>query len=191
MNTSLSGQRTEVHRRRVECVAYRRDDGLWDFEGHIEDTKTYECNTLERHVPPGEPIHEMTVRISVDSHCVIRDAEAKTINGPYRVCGNIAPNYRELIGLRIGPGFTKAVKLKFGGTQGCTHLTELLPIIATTVFQAFSTEADPSLPRDVNGTPGGNLASNFGVSPFDGCHALMRDGDVVKHYFPNAAKDET
>ena len=44
--------REHWHTRRVECFGYRRGDGMWDIEGHIVDTKTYEFPNQSR----GEPV---------------------------------------------------------------------------------------------------------------------------------------
>jgi hypothetical protein len=35
--------------------------------------------------------------------------EAATEHGPYALCPEIAPSFQALVGLRIGPGFTRAV----------------------------------------------------------------------------------
>ncbi len=32
-----AASREHIHTRVVECRGYRRDDGLWDIEGHITD----------------------------------------------------------------------------------------------------------------------------------------------------------
>ena len=32
--------RSPVHTRRIECRSYRRDDGLFDIEGHLTDRKS-------------------------------------------------------------------------------------------------------------------------------------------------------
>ncbi len=37
--------REPIHTRRIECTGYRRTDGLWDVEGHLVDTKSYEFVT--------------------------------------------------------------------------------------------------------------------------------------------------
>ena len=65
----------------------------------------------------------------------IVDVEAVTDKSPYQLCGGIAPDFKKLIGLRIGGGFNRAVRERLGGVHGCTHLVELLGPVATTAFQ--------------------------------------------------------
>ncbi|MEP6501731.1 MAG: DUF2889 domain-containing protein [Betaproteobacteria bacterium] len=164
-----SVQRSLVHQRRVTCSGYSRTDGLWDVEGHLIDTATYESNLATGTAPPGAPIHEMTIRLTVDVDLHIIDAAASTLHSPYLVCGEISTAYKELIGLQIQPGFTAMVKNRFRRHQGCSHLTEMLPSVATEAFQLL-------MP----------VWSRMG-RPFvmvDSCHALRADGEVVKEHFP-------
>ena len=41
MPLSPSAPRQLMHNRAIECRGYEREDGLWDIEGHLVDTKTY------------------------------------------------------------------------------------------------------------------------------------------------------
>jgi len=178
---SENNSRVEIHRRSIECVAYRRDDALWDFEITLVDRKTQKCDLPEKNIPAGEPIHHMTVRVAVDANCTIRDVEAKTLASPYEVCGQIGPVYKALIGEQIGPRFGKLVKTAFGKAGGCTHISELLPNVATTVYQSFATESP--FQGDQHAAAGAKLSATFGVSPLGSCHALRPDGEVVAKYF--------
>lgn len=164
-----------LHQRRVTCRGYRRADGLFDIEGHLEDTKTYAFSNHDRgEVKPGEPIHGMWLRLTVDGELTVHDAEASTEYAPYAVCPRITPNFQRLRGLRIGAGWMRAVRQRVGGAEGCTHLTELLGPVATTAFQTL---AGRRRPRDA-----GDRASR----PFfiDSCHALKSDAEVVRLHWP-------
>ena len=59
-----------LHKRVVQCWGYRREDGLWDIEGRLVDTKTYPFPTkiAERF----RPVNRYTtwIRLTVDSQCV-------------------------------------------------------------------------------------------------------------------------
>lgn len=174
-------QRRPVHLRRITCQAYERDDGLFDIEGTLLDTKPTALALPERELAPGEPIHRMTVRIAVDRDFHIHEADARTLNAPYGVCGDIAESYRRLVGLRIQPGFTKSIKRLFGGVAGCSHITELLPPMATVAFQVLWAEPDAfGAPAD----PAGRRRT----TPLGGCHALRLDGEVVRLHFPRALR---
>ena len=66
--------REHIHTRDIICTGYRREDGLWDIEGHLTDTKTYAFTNNERgDIPPGVPVHEMWIRLTVtDSLALLR-----------------------------------------------------------------------------------------------------------------------
>ncbi|MCB2002543.1 MAG: DUF2889 domain-containing protein [Rhodoferax sp.] len=60
-------EREHIHTRRVVSRGYLRADGLWDIEAGIEDTKTYFARNADgRERQPGEPIHHMQVRLTLD-----------------------------------------------------------------------------------------------------------------------------
>lgn len=130
--------RQPLHRRRIEMHGYQRDDGLYDIEGHLLDTKTYAFDNIERgQVQPGEALHGMWIRLTVDEAMVIRSCEAVTDSAPYGVCPGAAPNFAALAGVSIGVGFNRAVKDRVGGVIGCTHLREMLAQMATVAFQTI------------------------------------------------------
>jgi hypothetical protein len=78
----------------------------------------------------------MRIRLTIDLELVIHEAEAVTDNGPYPHCGDIAPAFKALAGIRIGPGWRREIAARLGGVKGCTHLVELLAPMGTTAFQA-------------------------------------------------------
>ena len=81
MPLSSPAAREHIHNRTVECRGYRREDGLWDIEGRLVDVKTYTFHNNERgDVPPGEPVHEMWIRLTVDDDMKIHGVEATTGN---------------------------------------------------------------------------------------------------------------
>ena len=130
--------RSLKHTRAVECTGYEREDGLWDIEGHLVDTKTYIHSRRDggRERQPGDPVHNMWLRLTIDLDLKIHDVEAFTESSPYVQCSNITVNFKKLIGLSIGPGWRKTINERVGGVLGCTHLVELLGPLGTTAFQA-------------------------------------------------------
>ncbi|MFN0316103.1 MAG: DUF2889 domain-containing protein, partial [Burkholderiales bacterium] len=59
MPLSAAVPRKPMHHRTIECRGYLRDDGLWDIEGHLIDTKTFDVVLPERgNVKPGEHFHD-------------------------------------------------------------------------------------------------------------------------------------
>src|SRR5476649_148690 len=138
MPLSSPAPRQFMHNRAIECRGYQREDGLWDIEGHLVDTKTYATSARDtgRAREPGEPVHNMWLRLTIDLDMLIHDAEAVTDAGPYSPCGNITSNFKALKGVTIGAGWRKKTLELLGGIKGCTHLVELLGPLGTTAFQA-------------------------------------------------------
>ena len=130
--------RRRLHTRQVVCEGFEREDGLFDVEGRLCDTKSYDVGGVAGGAArvAGEPIHLMSIRLTLDGTCVIVGVQVRTHQAPFSECADINAAYDGLIGLRIEAGFTLAVKRRFRGVAGCTHLTELLGPVATTALQS-------------------------------------------------------
>lgn len=175
--------RHHYHTRKVECFGYCREDGLWDIEGHITDTKTYAfTNTSRGTLEPGEPVHDMWIRLTINDQMEIVDVEAVTQASPFTVCSSITPEYKKLIGLKIVAGFTAAVRDRLGGVHGCTHLTELLGPIGTVAYQTM-VRAKNETPKP--GDTRGPEIHNRRPRHINTCHALSSDGPVVQQHWPD------
>jgi len=177
MPLSPPAARKPIHHRNIDCRGYQRDDGLWDIEGHLTDTKTYTFSNHDRgEIAPGTPIHEMWLRLTVDDELLIHAVEAALDYGPYTICPRITVNYQSLQGLRIGPGWRREINKVVGGVKGCTHLRELLGPVATTAFQTVY----PILSRQRR------TAGEKHKPPMLGsCHAYASDSEVVKRLWPD------
>lgn len=181
--------RSPMHTRRVTCEGFRRSDGLWDIEGRVIDTKAYAFDTHERgRVEVGDPLHDMSMRLTIDDEFTILAVEAVTDKSPFRICPGITPNFQRLVGIRIGPGFMRQVRRVVGGIEGCTHLVELLGPMATTALQT----ARPVLRReraDPGDALGGYEQKPGGKPAFLGtCHAYAPTSDVVARLWPQFAQ---
>lgn len=187
--------RQHLHTRRVTCQGFFREDGLWDIEGRITDEKSYEhANEWRGPLKPGDFVHDMSIRLTLDDRLTIVDVEAITDKSPYRMCGDIAPDFRKLIGLRIGGGFHREVRARLGGVHGCTHIVELLGPVATTAFQTISSRKAEELGRAHRARSGHapkpadpNAPAKPRRKPYviDTCHAWAADGTVVKRWAPD------
>jgi hypothetical protein len=177
MALSRPERREHIHSRDIRCRGFRREDGLWDIEATLEDTKTYSFANQDRGgIAAGEPIHRMHLRLTLDDDLVVRAAEAATEAGPFDLCGAITPVFAHLIGLRIGPRRRKAVVERMGGVKGCTHLTELLlGPVTTTATQTIAASRARRQEASADGRPPPIL---------DTCHALARTSDVVRRHWP-------
>ncbi|MBQ0724372.1 MAG: DUF2889 domain-containing protein [Cycloclasticus sp.] len=167
-------KREHIHTRQVTCTGYRREDGLWDVDAQIKDTKTYTVENNHRGpIKPGVPIHEMWLRLTVDVDLLVHDCIAVTDHSPYACCPDITPIFKRLIGEKIAPGWTRRVKELVAGVQGCTHLADLVGPATTTIYQSMAgitkgkTDAEKSKPFYING-----------------CHAWVSDGQQVLDFHP-------
>lgn len=178
MPLSPPADRVPFHRRRVECRGYRRADGLWEVEGHLVDTRDTDIDLRAepRVVRAGEPLHEMAVRLTVDDDLTVVAIEAAMDAVPTSVCGGATAPMQKLVGLRIAPGWTNAVKERLGGPLGCTHLMELMGPIATTVYQTVSASR---LARMLGPAEPGRRPAKI-----DSCWAYAAGRDVVKRLWP-------
>ncbi|HUF20734.1 MAG TPA: DUF2889 domain-containing protein [Burkholderiales bacterium] len=176
MTLSKSAPRKLLHRRTVEVFGYGREDGLYDIEGHLVDVKSHDIANHDRGaIPAGEPLHEMWLRLTVDLDLNVVGVEAKTVWGPYSICGDITPNFQRLKGLTIKSGWTQKTRELLGGTQGCTHLVELLGPIATTAFQIIYEDR-------VKRERQGGVKKRPGL--IDSCHAWASDSPVIEARYP-------
>jgi hypothetical protein len=163
--------REPLHTRAIEVRGYLREDGLYDVEGHLVDTKPKDFQLASGLRPAGKPVHDMWLRITVDRALTIVDADAAMDGMPFvEHCGAIVPAYRKLVGLAIRPGYNNRVKELLGGVRGCTHVTELAGVLATAAFQTLA----------------GQVQQDPESKPFqvDRCHALDATGPAVARYYP-------
>ncbi|HEV7543827.1 MAG: hypothetical protein QOE02_4042 [Rhodospirillaceae bacterium] len=184
--------RQHLHTRRVTCQGFFREDGLWDIEGRITDEKSYEhANEWRGPLKPGDFVHDMSIRLTLNDRFTIVDVDAVTDKSPYRICGDVTPDFKKLIGLRVGGGFHREVRARLGGVHGCTHIVELLGPVATTAFQTISSGKARELERahraKSDPAPREDAPSKPGRKPYviDTCHAWAADGPVVRRWAPD------
>jgi len=195
--------REHLHTRTVTCQGFLRRDGLWDIEGHIVDVKTYAFESEWRGtVETGTPVHEMWIRLTIDDRMEIKDVAAATDHSPFQICPDILPNFQRLVGVKIGHGFTREVRARLGGTQGCTHIVEMLQQVATVAFQTTVSERARSLRKQQKAEAAKKAPPEATADPAQSeprapdkprrppivvntCHAWSSDGPLVKRYMPD------
>lgn len=128
--------RQHLHTRTAVYRGYLRDDGLWDIEAKLADIKTYEQpREGDTARAAGEPIHGMSIRLTLDEAMTIRAIAAAMDSTPYGECSQGEDPMQKMVGVRLGPGWRQAIEERLGGVQGCTHLRELLFNTATAAYQ--------------------------------------------------------
>jgi hypothetical protein len=180
--SSPTSRRALTHTRAIQIDAFARDDGLWDLDARISDTKTHDEVLTSGIRPAGAALHDLWLRLTVDRQLNVVDAEAVSDAVPYPgFCDTIGVAYKSLVGLNLLQGFRKDLKQRLSGTNGCTHLTELAQVLPTVAIQAFG--------GDIIDTGVTSSAVPHSQKPFelDRCHALRSDGAAVAQYYPRWA----
>jgi hypothetical protein len=173
MPLSAPANRQRLHLRRVSYEGFRRDDGLFDIEARLVDTKDYDYPLSMGTRNKDLPVHQMVIRVTIDKTYQVVDIEASTDEMPYPgYCDRITPEYKQLIGANLLKGFRKTIASFLGGVKGCTHLSELLGYLPTAAVQTFAGERRETI--------------DDGRKPFqlDSCHALATTGEAVRLYYP-------
>jgi len=172
-----SVSREELHHRKVDLRFFRRSDALYEVEGRLVDTKTHPFRRLlaERDDPPGHHLHDITVRLVLDSELQVQAADADMPSTPFKICPGAARALQSLVGLRIGAGWNKRVRELLGGVASCTHIVELLGPMATTALQGIA----PQRIADGNGT---GAHRRFQV---DNCYSFASGREVLARLLPN------
>ena len=170
--------REQLHHRDVDLRFFRRSDGLFEVEGCLVDTKSHPFRRLlaEKDVLPGQHLHDITVRLVLDSELQVRTADAAMRATPFNICPGAAAALQSLVGLRIGAGWNKRVRDLLGGVASCTHIVELLGPMATTVLQVMV-----PLRAAANNDPANEAQQRFRV---DSCYAFAAEREVVARLLP-------
>lgn len=175
--------RKPVHTRRIAFEGFLREDGLWDIDCELSDTKAEAIHMRERGLlPPGEPVHLLRVRLTLDDSLTIRDVQTASPNVPFAECHVAAQDpMRKLVGLTMGTGWRRAIDGAIGGVGGCTHLRELVFNAATAAFQMI-----PHYRATQGGAKKDDIPAAGGKPPFymGQCMTWSFEGPVVQRLAP-------
>ena len=176
MPLSAPVAREHLHTRTYDFRGYKREDGLWDIEGRIVDTKTYGFPNRHRgEVGAGEPVHDMSVRLTLDDSFTVIDIEATTDSSPFDICPQATPNFKIIKGEQIKKGWHQRLKDLLGNTHGCTHIVEMIGSMGTGAFQPmYHARSDAKHEKAGTKRPG----------ILDTCYALSSERSVVKEHWP-------
>ncbi len=180
MNTSepsAAVEREALHHRKIDMRGYRRNDGLFEVEGRVTDTKPFDFipASRERTVPAQQAIHNMGVRLVFDSSMLVVDVQTFTDAAPYEMCPAGGATLQQMKGVRIGPGWSAEVRRRLIRPDTCTHLMELLLPMATTAIQAMS---------PINVEKGDRLDAAGRPWQIDACYAYSSERAIVEHRWP-------
>ncbi|MCP5215293.1 MAG: DUF2889 domain-containing protein [Pseudomonadales bacterium] len=169
-------ERELIHTRTIICQGFHRSDGLWDIEAKLQDVRTYGVdNEYRGRIEAGEPVHNMSLRVTLDIEFRIHDIAASSDQVPAAACTTVTDGMKKLIGLRIASGWLQQVRERVGGVLGCTHLIEMLGPIGTTAYQTMYREVEAYNQDKPNGDK---------PRVIDSCVTWAASGDKVKKRWP-------
>lgn len=176
--------RRHVHTRKVQCEGFFREDGLWEVEATMIDLKPFAHTDWERGPRrPEDPVHHMSIRLTVDRNLVVVEAHGAMADVPYFTCHDVPPRMEALVGVRLGSGWRNELKARLGRKESCTHMVELIGPAITTLYQSMSYREPPDdgAAHDAKTNP---------EKPYflDGCYSWRLDGPIVAKHFPTFAK---
>jgi hypothetical protein len=182
MPLSDSHSRQAIHSRSITSQGFLRADGLWDIDTQLVDTKAQDYLALERDsIKAGTPIHDISLRLTVDNQLTVQDIEVSTDQGPFDVCPETNDAYKRLIGQRIESGWRQLIKTTFVGFKGCTHVNDLLLVAATTAYQTVY----PHLHQQQLEQVGQDQAWRHVAGVMYGsCHAFGPHSKMMQGHFP-------
>ena len=173
MPLSAPVPRKTSHIRRGTYQGYEREDGLWDMEAELHDSKAHDMPSF-RHQGvrlAGDPIHHMWLRVTIDRQLVVHAIEAAMDAHPLQDCPQARPALQGMVGACMARGWRQAIAQHMGGVASCTHLRELLFNMATAAFQ--------TLPAAFGGGDPDTPPRHLGQ-----CTGWDFEGNGVKEYFP-------
>ena len=87
MSLPVPSPRKPLHTRRISFEGFAREDGLFDIDAELVDFKSYPIQMNERgELPPGEAIHHMRIRVTVDATLTIRAIATAMESAPFGEC---------------------------------------------------------------------------------------------------------
>ena len=174
MPLSPPAPRTLKHVRRVNYQGFERDDGLWDIEGELHDSKAYDATSFRdptKQRLAGEAIHHMWLRVTVNRQLVVHAIDVAMDSHPLKGCTEAQAALQRMVGCSMARGWRQAIQKNLGDVASCTHLRELLFNLATAAFQSvpkvFAAPNENEPPRHLGQCTGWDF-----------------NGDGVKEYYP-------
>lgn len=177
MPLSEASERREIHHRVIDMKAYARTDGLYEVEARLVDRKPFAFQRLSNPEPiaPGEPLHDLSIRLTLDERCVVQKIEASSDVTPHTICKGAESTLQVLVGERIAKGWSQKVKERLRGAASCTHLMEMLLPIATTALQGI---------YGAKRERGETIAPEEVPAKIDSCFAYAAHREVVQQLWP-------
>ncbi len=166
-----------VHARTIRIETFETDDETLLVEGSLQDERfhTSKAYTRTGTVEPGL-IHDLIVRMNLSlPRLKIIGIEADMPVIPHAECSEIKDAVQRLRDMEIKHGFTDEVQRRFGKTQGCLHMMNLILSMGSAAVQgmwsyyAHKRQVGQAGMPDVDGS-----------MLLDSCWVWRQDGPFVK-----------
>lgn len=171
---SPAAARKPLHSRQVHYEGFEREDGLYDIEATLLDTKPMDFEVDgEGSWQAGQPIHDMRLRLVIDAQFVVQAVEVVLEQVPHGLCQSAAEPMQRMVGCSMRQGWRQAISERLGKVQGCAHLRELLQNMATVAIQTLA-------PRMI----AARRTDGSAPLPLGGCLAWDPAGPLVARIYP-------
>jgi len=128
-----------VQKRTIKVQTFAVDEKRVIVEGVLEDTRPIETYTITNEVREPGRLHGITARLLIgEMPARILDAEAEMNKVPMPGCTEAIGSVKKLKGMPIVYGFSKEVKDRLDGTEGCNHLTSLILAMGSAAVQGMA-----------------------------------------------------
>jgi Protein of unknown function (DUF2889) len=131
----------------------RGDVRVLRVRGTLEDRRPQGVPDWIQH--DGDVIHHMEVTLTVTWPALaVVGIDGVMHTFPHAgVCPDALPPLQSLVGVTVGPGFTRAVNQRIGRERGCTHVAALILAMGPVVRQGAGAAFGFTAPGDPHGTP--------------------------------------
>jgi len=168
----------KLHTRHIDVATYHYDEQRIVVEGTLKDDRFQEYHAITGSTLPSGVVHRMTIRLLVNGFSLeIEDVDVEMPTVPEKACLETIGCLNAIKGLTITKGFTAKVKKLAGGKRGCTHLMELLLVMAPTAFQGLLAYRGQ---KPANVDP--ERARNVLKSLVDTCYTWSEEGPFVERF---------
>jgi hypothetical protein len=184
MAIESTSARRLMHTRKIDINGWLRDDGLWDIEATLLDTKPFVFHDLMRGpMEPGRPMHSMRLTLTLDDSYVIRQVAVDMPGVPFPSCPEVVRSLDPLIGAQVGSGWRATIRALIPRLSTCTHVAELLIPMASAAYQTMAFGKDIDNSGRVEGV-------DTSSKPLfvDGCHSWRTDGPNIARFYPQFAR---
>jgi hypothetical protein len=156
---------------------YRRQDGLYEAEAHLVDTKPFSFQRLNQpaSTPAGQALHDFWIRLVLDDQHTVHAVQVASDVTAFSHCGGATAFLSTLVGARVGKGWSKILRERLAREDNCTHLVELLQPLASAALLGIR-GARPFAERF---PPGGE------PTQIDSCYAWSAERELIKSLWPS------